>query len=129
MKYAHIDSTNQIIGWYDADVHATIPTPSIAVDDGVWLQALEGNHNKINEDGTTEQADFRTDDEKALDLRSTRDFILQAKVDLVVSNPLRWAALSEASQADWAAYRQALLDVPQQSGFPDNITWPQEPAT
>lgn len=129
MKYAHIGSTNQILGWYDADIHTTIPTPNIYVDDDVWLQALESNHNKINEDGTTERADFRTDDEKALDLRSTRDFMLQAKVDPVVSNPLRWAALSEASQSEWATYRQALLDVPQQSGFPDNITWPQEPAT
>lgn len=27
----------------------------------------------------------------------------------------------------WAAYRQALRDVPQQSGFPLNITWPVKP--
>ena len=28
---------------------------------------------------------------------------------------------------DWRTYRQALRDVPAQSGFPDNITWPTEP--
>ena len=50
-------------------------------------------------------------------------------VDAIAGNALRWAALSEASQSKWATYRQALLDVPQQAGFPDNITWPQEPAT
>jgi hypothetical protein len=27
----------------------------------------------------------------------------------------------------WSTYRQALRDVPQQEGFPWNITWPEEP--
>ncbi|MGJ8660392.1 MAG: tail fiber assembly protein [Bacteroidota bacterium] len=27
----------------------------------------------------------------------------------------------------WATYRQALRDITVQAGFPDNITWPQEP--
>lgn len=27
----------------------------------------------------------------------------------------------------YAAYRQALRDVPQQAGFPDNIQWPVKP--
>jgi hypothetical protein len=29
--------------------------------------------------------------------------------------------------AAWAEYRQALRDVPQQKGFPENINWPTEP--
>ncbi len=61
-------------------------------------------------------------------VRAERDQRLLA-VDAIAGNALRWAALSEASQSEWATYRQALLDVPQQSGFPDNITWPQEPAS
>ena len=28
---------------------------------------------------------------------------------------------------EWAEYRQALRDVPEQEGFPFNVTWPQEP--
>ncbi len=28
---------------------------------------------------------------------------------------------------DWAAYRQALRDLPEQAGFPFNITWPEAP--
>jgi hypothetical protein len=41
-----------------------------------------------------------------------------------------WTQASDApvDQAAWATYRQALRDVPQQAGFPDNITWPEEPA-
>ena len=29
--------------------------------------------------------------------------------------------------AAWVTYRQALRDVPQQAGFPDNIQWPVKP--
>lgn len=28
----------------------------------------------------------------------------------------------------WRTYRQALRDVPAQSGFPTNVTWPSEPS-
>lgn len=34
---------------------------------------------------------------------------------------------SQAARAAWAAYRQALRDVPQQEGFPETIEWPQMP--
>ena len=33
----------------------------------------------------------------------------------------------DAVSSKWAAYRQALRDVPQQAGFPDNIQWPVKP--
>ena len=36
--------------------------------------------------------------------------------------------LDADTKAAWAAYRQALRDVPQQEGFPENVTWPEEPA-
>lgn len=35
--------------------------------------------------------------------------------------------LSASAKAQWATYRQSLRDVPEQSGFPDDITWPTEP--
>jgi hypothetical protein len=60
-------------------------------------------------------------------VRATRDTILTNTVDTLVSNPLRWAGLTAEKQTEWAAYRQALLDVPQQSGFPHNIVWPTKP--
>jgi len=34
---------------------------------------------------------------------------------------------STADKAAWAEYRQALRDVPLQSGFPWTITWPDAP--
>ena len=34
----------------------------------------------------------------------------------------------EATRSAWTAYRQALRDVPTQSGFPADITWPTPPS-
>jgi hypothetical protein len=39
-----------------------------------------------------------------------------------VDNPM-----SDERKQEWAVYRQALRDVPQQEGFPDNISWPTKP--
>lgn len=36
--------------------------------------------------------------------------------------------LTSGSKSNFATYRQALRDVPQQSGFPDTINWPARPA-
>ena len=55
--------------------------------------------------------------------RSKRDALL-SETDWVVIKALE---LSEAVDADMASYRQALRDVPAQSGFPDTITWPTKP--
>jgi len=40
-----------------------------------------------------------------------------------------WTQVPDApvDQAAWAEYRQALRDVPQQAGFPTEITWPVKP--
>ena len=36
--------------------------------------------------------------------------------------------ITKGQRADWMAFRQALRDIPLQSGFPTNIVWPNEPA-
>jgi hypothetical protein len=67
------------------------------------------------------------DEWKATEVRAERDRLLSTKVDPLVSNTLRWADLSSDKQNEWTVYRQALLDVPQQSGFPSTVTWPTKP--
>ena len=37
------------------------------------------------------------------------------------------SALSALVRTQWATYRQALRDLPSAPGFPDTVTWPQEP--
>lgn len=40
-----------------------------------------------------------------------------------------WTQMPDApvDQDAWATYRQALRDIPQQAGFPTDITWPTKP--
>ena len=67
------------------------------------------------------------DAQAAGQIRGQRDYLLETEVDPIVSNPLRWADMTAEQQAAWAAYRTALLDITDQSGFPHNVTWPTKP--
>tara|TARA_R110000796_G_C14328827_1_gene408853 strand:- start:53 stop:346 length:294 start_codon:yes stop_codon:yes gene_type:complete len=60
-------------------------------------------------------------------VREERDEILSSEVDPIVSNALRWNDMTDAKRTEWTNYRQALLDVPAQAGFPNTITWPTKP--
>jgi hypothetical protein len=40
---------------------------------------------------------------------------------------MKWFAMSPEKQAEWSTDRQALLDVPEQPGFPDDVLWPVKP--
>lgn len=42
-------------------------------------------------------------------------------------NPMWWASMSAADQTAVTEYRQALLDITQQPGYPLEITWPDLP--
>jgi hypothetical protein len=63
----------------------------------------------------------------AAQVRAERNNILATVVDPIVSNPLRWADMTAEKQAEWSAYRTALLDITDQAGFPADITWPTKP--
>jgi len=67
------------------------------------------------------------DAELAANLRGQRDDKLVNEVDPIVTNPLRWAELTDAKQAEWTQYRTDLLNLPDQSGFPNSVTWPTKP--
>jgi len=72
-----------------------------------------GTWNEVPESFLTEQ--------KAEFIRSERDDLLKQS---------DWTQVADApvDAEAWAAYRQALRDVPQQSGFPGDIEWPTPPA-
>ena len=63
------------------------------------------------------------DAEFAKSARDSRDKLL-AECDWLVVKALE---LSQAAPAEWAAYRQALRDLPRQEGFPVTINWPVKP--
>jgi len=110
--------------------------------DGKYIQVLDGNKASLSDypKGTIEVplkpfGDFEWDGSSwkagpinlqelntriSFEIRSQRDSLLKQS---------DWTQLPDApvDQSAWATYRQALRDVPQQSGFPDNVTWPEEP--
>lgn len=59
----------------------------------------------------------------AAEVRGRRDELLRACDWTQLSD----TALTEERAMAWAAYRQALRDVPQQSGFPASVDWPDKP--
>ena len=59
-------------------------------------------------------------------MRDLRDQTLKNDVDSY--NPIRYAALTAEQQQELAVYRQALLDLPQQQSWPNNVVWPTKPA-
>lgn len=67
-----------------------------------------------------------TTEQLAEQVRAKRDGLLR-ELDVIVSNPLRWGEFSEAEKQALAEYRQALLDVPQQEGFPETYVLPDKP--
>jgi hypothetical protein len=62
-----------------------------------------------------------TTEELAAAARAERDALLAA-TDWTQS-----ADVPQATKDKWAPYRQALRDVPEQSGFPSDIQWPVNP--
>jgi hypothetical protein len=67
------------------------------------------------------------DAEAAKSVRLERQRRLVREVDPIAANALRWGSLSPEKQAEWAAYRAALLAVPEQPGFPHSVFWPTKP--
>jgi len=55
--------------------------------------------------------------------RDLRDKLL-AECDWVV---VKASEAGEPVDPAWATYRQDLRDIPQQAGFPDDVTWPEKP--
>lgn len=64
--------------------------------------------------------------EKALgdiERRKRQDLLLKY-VDPLVCNPIRWSSMSEGARQEVMDYRQELLDITEQEGFPYTHIWP-----
>jgi hypothetical protein len=71
----------------------------------------------------------RPTDEIAAEVRLKRDALL-AESDWVVTKAVEQNAqdgLGIQVPVVWLDYRQALRDIPEQDGFPENVTWPVAP--
>lgn len=90
------------------------------IDNSALLKLIGSDFTKLSQS--------EKDSKESNFVRMDRDAILETEVDPIVSNPLRWNAMSKEKQDAWTKYRQDLLDVPQQSGFPHDITFPTKPS-
>jgi len=82
------------------------------------------NELKYTFDWTAKTYTFDVD--KTADAARTRRNSLLMAVDKI--NPVWYASLTADQQAQLEAFRTALLNVPQQSGFPTTIEWPTKPS-
>jgi len=62
-------------------------------------------------------------EQPAKEARGERDRLL-TESDWVT---IRATDTGTAVPTEWQSYRQALRDITEQTGFPENIDWPQEP--
>lgn len=60
---------------------------------------------------------------KAIAIREERDKKLSETDWMIIKSLESGIPVSD----DYKVYRQALRDVPNQSGFPHNVTWPNKP--
>lgn len=67
------------------------------------------------------------DEAASANVRQVRADKLLAEVDPLAGNSLRWADLTSDQQQDVIDYRQSLLDITEQGGFPHSVNWPTKP--
>jgi len=111
----------QAISYPSDEILASYPEGTIEVP----LQP-SGLH-KFNGEEWIAPTQEEIDAQEAVMIRIQRDIILSNVVDPLVTNPLRWADLSDATKQLWIDYRKALLDITAQVGFPNTVVWPVKP--
>jgi len=90
-----------------------------AFRDGV--QEIDGQwYTKYSVADMNDEAKTAKDAEQAKSVRTTRDEKLK---------DTDWTQVADApvDKTTWATYRQALRDLPKETGFPWDMTWPTEP--
>ena len=88
----------------------------------LWIPDLDeyiANHF----DDMFNKMEQHANNKKAGEARAKRDKMLESCDYLMALD----YPISADAREQWRAYRQALRDIPQQEGFPDNIEWPQKP--
>lgn len=102
------------------------PTTTIyqtAFKDGVEQDAKGNWVWKWTVSELDEETKAAKDAEAAKAVRSKRDNLIAETDWLVIKN----LELNQNIPGVWEVYRQALRDIPQQAGFPHNVTWPVKP--
>lgn len=95
-------------------------------NDGFICQAVKHDYISGNFTEINECPDWKIQLEKevlSLDARLERNKLLSDTDHLIQAD----YPISDEKKQEIKVYRQALRDIPQQDGFPDNIVWPDKP--
>ena len=65
-------------------------------------------------------------DQESEKIRVYRDKLLN-DCDTIYCNAANWAMMDDAKKMQWQTYKQALRDIPEGSGFPYAVTFPEIP--
>jgi hypothetical protein len=119
-------STN---GFYHPEIHGNaIPSDAVEITDAVYNEVCANRPaNKVlasDENGYPILIDTPAAD-LSLTIRAERDRLLKES-DIYALADI-WFSLTDAKRTAWAAYRQALRDIPDQSGFAVDVIWPVKP--
>jgi len=106
-QYTIFNSQQQAVG--HLQVEDNVP---ITVLNQIYPNLVEGHHELTN-------ATFSADQ-----IRILRNQLLQ---DIDRINPVWYVSLDSEQQQQLQQYRQLLLAVPQQPGFPESVEWPAKP--
>ena len=109
-------------GWVDYTLMPDDPDGTISNEE---LLSMIGSDYAAFVPPTSEEIITR----QAAQIRAERNYLLQTVVDPIVSNNLRWNDMTDSQRTEWTDYRRALLDITDQSGFPQNVTWPTVPSS
>lgn len=114
-----LEINHPVAGWIDYCI--AIDDTDTTVDNNELIRLAE------EQGGIAPLDPAEWDTRVATYVRLNRNSLLSREVDPLVTNPLRWGSLTAEQQQAWADYRQALLDLPQQEGFPHTVVWPTKP--
>ncbi len=116
----YVEINHPTYGWIPYTLNPN--DTDMTIDNSVLLQLIGTDYEAY-----VEPTQAELDAELAARIRLERDSKLALEVDPIVSNSLRFNELSEAKQTKWSQYRTDLLNVPQQSGFPNTVEFPTKP--
>jgi hypothetical protein len=114
-----LSTPDLVAGDISSATHQIVATPSPKFFVGGGVMGYDGEWSILDKesyDAFVLEAQLK----QAGLIRTRRDNLLAAS---------DWTQVLDAqvNQEAWAAYRQALRDIPQQEGFPATVVWPTQP--
>ena len=112
-------------GWFSHDAAARAKVGMIEVPDPV--RPDDNLFTSVENPDGSWTATPRTADDLAARLAQQAAAVRADRNARLAATDWTQIADSTADKPAWAAYRQALRDVPAQAEFPQSVTWPEQP--